>query len=383
MTEAWDLPASRGGLRDEAADWFAVMRGPDAEARRGEFEAWLDAHAIHREAYNRIAETFSLGKALKGTGLDEQVSQPASPAGDGKAARMAWASALLLIAAVAAAMVWAVMRQTQAFAPATQVAAMGAPEQRLETQIGEIRQFRLADGSVATLDTDSVLLVSLRGGSRDLTLIKGRARFFVAHEKRPFLVTAGGGTVRAVGTVFDVNLGSGGRVDVRLLKGVVLVDVTGRAALGGQVRRLDPGQALAFGGTAAPALSSSGRPSDANWPSGLRDFDGVRVADVIQDANRYATIPLRAATADIGETRISGAFRIDDSAALAANIADVLGLAELADGREITLMRECPPEPQKNCKAPLIIQDRASLTPHPRHLRRMRQGGGDNEKGRS
>lgn len=352
MTEAWDLPASRGGLRDEAADWFAVMRGPDAEARRGEFEAWLDAHAIHREAYNRIAETFSLGKALKGTGLDEQVSEPAPPSGEGKAARRAWAAALLLITAVTAAMIWAVMRQNQAFAPATQVAVMGAPEQRLATQIGEIRQFRLADGSVATLDTDSLLLVSLRGGSRDLTLIKGRARFSVAHEKRPFFVTAGGGRVKAVGTVFDVSLGSGGRVDVRLLKGVVLVDVTGRAALGGQVRRLDPGQALTFGGAAEPALSSSGRPSDANWPSGLRDFDGVRVADVIQDANRYATRPLRAATSDIGETRISGAFRIDDSAALAANIADVLGLAELSDGSGITLMRECPPEPQKNCKAP-------------------------------
>lgn len=345
------MPASRGSLREEAADWFAIMRGPDAELRRADFEAWLDAQAIHREAYNRIAETFSLGKALKG--VEQEAPLPeAAPAQEPSGSRRAWAAALLLIAAAAAAMIWGAVRQNQAFAPRPQLAAASAPTQRLATRIGEIRDFRLADGSLATLDTDSLVLVAFRGGSRDLTLLRGRARFSVAHETRPFLVSAGGGTVKAVGTLFDVKLGSGGRVDVRLLTGVILVDMSGRTAGGGQVRRLDPGQALSFGGSAQPALSSLGRPSDANWPSGVRDFDSVRVADVIQDANRYAKVPLRAATADIADTRISGAFRVDDSAALGANIAEVLGLAELSDESGITLMRECPPGPQRNCKAP-------------------------------
>lgn len=89
MTGTSDLPASGGRLRDEAAEWFAVMRGPDAEVRRAEFEAWLERQAIHREAYNRIAETFSLGKALKGADLVALLAEPAPIPAKTKFARKA------------------------------------------------------------------------------------------------------------------------------------------------------------------------------------------------------------------------------------------------------------------------------------------------------
>lgn len=352
MTDTPHQPASRGSLRDEAADWFALMRGPDAERRRAEFEAWLDGHAIHREAYNRIAETFSLGKALKGAGLDEKVREPFPPATKSNSGRRAWATAFLLIAVAGAVMIWGAVRQNQSFAPRPQLAQKGSSQQRLATRIGEIMEFRLADGSIATLDTDSLVEVSYRNDTRGITLMRGRARFSVAHEARPFLVTAGNGTVRAVGTIFDVRLAASGKVDVRLIKGVVLVDATGRTMPGGQMRRLDAGQTLAFGGPEGPKVTILGKASDANWPAGVRDFDSVRVADVFADANRYAKVPLRAATPDIADTRISGAFRIDDGPALAANIADVLGLAEVTEAGVITLARECPPSLQENCRPP-------------------------------
>jgi transmembrane sensor len=187
---------------------------------------------------------------------------------------------------------------------------------------------------------------------RDLTLERGRARFAVAHETRPFFVAAGGGSVKAVGTVFDVGLTGTGRVDVRLLKGAIEVDVSSRDSGGPQVRRLVAGQALTFGGSAQPHLSALARSGDANWPAGLRDFDGVRVADVIADANRYASVPLRAATPDIANARISGTFRVDESTALAANIAEVLGLAQVTDAGGIELVRACPPSTEKNCRPP-------------------------------
>lgn len=340
MTEVPDLPASRGSMRDEAADWFAVMRGPDAEARRAEFEAWLDAQAIHREAYNRIAETFSLGKALKGAGLDEQISEPAPPAGKSKVARPAWAAALLLIAA-AAAMTWGVIRQNQAFAPRPQLAAADSSKQQLTTRVGEIRKFRMADGSVATLDTDSLILVSYDAGSRDLTLARGRARFEVVHDGRPFVVAAESGSVTAVGTVFDVALGAHGRVDVRLLKGAVDVTTASRSASTVGVSRLSAGEVMSFGGTAAPVLTKMSAMADADWPAGLRSFNGVRLADVLADGNRYGTLSLRTDEPGVADLRISGTFRVDNPRQLASNIAEVLGLVQMAEGNEIVLTRSC------------------------------------------
>ena len=55
----------KGQLFEEAAGWFARMRGPDAEASREEFEAWLARGALHRSAYNRAAEVFAMGKLLE------------------------------------------------------------------------------------------------------------------------------------------------------------------------------------------------------------------------------------------------------------------------------------------------------------------------------
>src|SRR3546814_2384163 len=80
MNEDNDTPKRPGNLRDEAAEWFAIMRGPDADARREEFEAWLARGALHRTAYNKIAETFSIGKGLKEDAPDDAGSAAPSPA---------------------------------------------------------------------------------------------------------------------------------------------------------------------------------------------------------------------------------------------------------------------------------------------------------------
>lgn len=39
-----------GSLRQVASEWFAVMRGPNANMHRAEFEAWLAQDTGHRTA---------------------------------------------------------------------------------------------------------------------------------------------------------------------------------------------------------------------------------------------------------------------------------------------------------------------------------------------
>src|SRR3546814_11350330 len=78
---------------------------------------------------------------------------------------------------------------------------------------------------------------------RDVVLERGRAQFDVAHApQRPFTVHAGPGTVRAVGTQFQVRH-QDDAVQVILLEGVVEVSAP---AAGGKDRRhstiLTPGQ---------------------------------------------------------------------------------------------------------------------------------------------
>jgi transmembrane sensor len=97
------------------------------------------------------------------------------------------------------------------------------------TKVGEQRQVRLADGSLAALNTDSQLDVAYSTGRRDLTLRQGEAWFQVAHNAaRPFEVHVGPVHVRATGTAFRCAGPTG--VWVVVTEGRVLAWVDGAGA---------------------------------------------------------------------------------------------------------------------------------------------------------
>jgi len=103
------------------------------------------------------------------------------------------------------------------------------------------RQSPVAAGTVI-LDTDSAVTVDLGASRRVLHLLRGRARFDVAHDvHRPFAVDAGDGEIVARGTLFDVDLT---RPDLRvtLYRGAVDVRITPRDGSTPLLRRLAPGQ---------------------------------------------------------------------------------------------------------------------------------------------
>src|SRR3546814_7743840 len=54
----------------------------------------------------------------------------------------------------------------------------------------------------------------------------------------------------------------------------------------------------------APVKVTSSPVSDRQWPEGVREYDGVPLADLVTEANRYATGPMLVASADIRDTRV-------------------------------------------------------------------------------
>ncbi|WCT79099.1 FecR family protein [Novosphingobium humi] len=358
MMEEAQTPPSHGQLRDEAADWFTIMRGPDAETRRQEFEAWLARGAVQRMAYNRIAETFSLGKFLNETSETEKPDLP-KPQGENRR-RMYLAfvgTALVGLTAIGAFHWYGDIPAGNLASPPPIAVSLpsGAQPQKLATAIGEIRFFKLADGSTVTLDTGSLLLISLSKTERDLRLVRGHARFEVAHEARPFVVSAGGGTVTARGTIFDVTVADDRRIKVHLLRGAVDVAMAdARGQSGGPPLRLTPGQQISLeeGGVLQLAQASDANNGDAQWPDGLRDYENVRLSDLIADANRYASQPLVAASDDVNEIRVSGTFRVTDTKHLAQNLAGLLGLTLVASPNSLSLARSCPAGRQNICQPP-------------------------------
>jgi len=69
---------------------------------------------------------------------------------------------------------------------------MGSELQTLATAVGQQRSVTLADGSVVSLNTNTIVETHLQRSIREIYLRQGEAHFQVAHDRsRPFLVHAG------------------------------------------------------------------------------------------------------------------------------------------------------------------------------------------------
>jgi transmembrane sensor len=91
------------------------------------------------------------------------------------------------------------------------------------TAVGEVAGFRLPDGSVAILNTNSALAVHFDGTERRIDLLRGEAWFRVRKDvSHPFRVHAREGVAEAVGTAFGVR-NDNDDVTVSVTEGVVAV----------------------------------------------------------------------------------------------------------------------------------------------------------------
>lgn len=182
-----------------------------------------------------------------------------------------------------------------------------------QTAHGERRSVLLADGSHVSLDAETELRVMLSAGKRDLELVQGQARFDVAHDvRRPFSVLAGGQSVVAVGTAFNIDL-SEKRPRITMIEGKVEVFDASQASSGQAPRRLTAlihGQQLSF-----TAQSAIVRPANVEaataWNNGQLIFDDEALATVVSRVSRYSTKPITVAP-DVATLKVSGVFQSND-----------------------------------------------------------------------
>lgn len=328
-------PFESNQLQREAIDWFARMRGDEAERHRAGFERWLARGAVHRSAYNRIANLYSDGKRVNWENLP-----PPQPVRG--AAKRVWMMSIG-VAALVGFVAWRIVAvpilpgDRSLNAPPVEIARKSDGIQ-YATRLGEIRTVKLSDGSKLTIDTDTLVTIDFGQTARHLRLEHGRARFEVAHEARPFVVDAGDAEVIARGTVFDVSYLEDRRVKVQLLHGAVDVTQKGSRA-GAPTLRLQPGGTIVVEPKAQPRQIQGKADAPEDWPKGMMEFRRAPLADVIAQVNRYAVAKVRLADPSLGKIEVSGVFRIDDADALAGHLAQLLGLRVERTAGEIILTR--------------------------------------------
>ncbi len=187
----------------------------------------------------------------------------------------------------------------------------------------------LEDGSVIELNHGAVVTVHFTAGERGVRLEHGEAYFTVAQDHaRPFLVTARGVAVRAVGTAFNVRLDAA-VVEVLVTEGRVRVDSAREAAGKPGPRHGPPPEPpliplLEANQRAVVSLSPrSGPPRIAtlmpgeiervlSWQHRLLHFTATPLSEVVVGFNRRNVVQLVVIDPELAAISISATFRSDN-----------------------------------------------------------------------
>ena len=292
----------------EAADWYARLRAENvSEIDAARFRAWIAADSTHRRAFEAIDDFWDdleliaeSPEVLRERGAIARRRAAATRRKGRARRRLVWAAAAVVLLVIGA-VVWTYHERAD----------------RYVTDIGEQRIVTLADGSVITLNTSTEIRLHFKPGRRDVELVSGQANFEVAKDAaRPFIVTAGDRSVRAVGTQFDV-FKSADKVTVTLIEGKVAVtraDASPASAPRSSDTKPDEivlaaGEQLSYGLKSAPtAPTNADIPRVEAWRARKLDFSDTPLVEAIAEANRYSVVQIVLEAPAFKDARISGRF---------------------------------------------------------------------------
>ena len=188
------------------------------------------------------------------------------------------------------------------------------------TSIGERRQIALEDGSQLQLNSNSAVDVKFDGHQRVIELLQGELWVEVAKEPlRPFVVRTDQGTATALGTRYLVKRAADGTTVVTVIESTVAIKGDtgdGVKVTAGQRAVLDHGHAQ------APQATGNSDP-DA-WTRGLLKVNDQPLGEVLQTLASYRHGLVRFDSQALQNLRVSGVFKLDDTTAALATLADNL-----------------------------------------------------------
>jgi transmembrane sensor len=316
--------------KSEAVDWLVRRRSASTDVSAA-FEAWLEQAPDNADAYAEVERAWS-AVALAGDDpelIDLRQSVSARAAQPRRAIAAGLVAALLGLSALGA----------------YQLAAPKAlADQSFRTGVGQQATVTLPDGTSVTLNTDTVVRTRADEGRRLVYLERGQAYFKVAKDRRhPFVVTAAGRTVTALGTAFDVRV-DGRELKVVLVEGRVRVESIKPAGLANQTApqqgvlatEMGPGSQLVAPDDADWRVTRTDTARETSWLHGQIVIDDKPLREVVEELNRYSERKVVLVDARLGDAHLSGIFRPGDLEGLASAL-ETSKLGRVADSNQSEL----------------------------------------------
>lgn len=320
-----------------AVHWHERMQSAPTPAEIAAFEAWQAADERNAQAYAAVVRTIALASEIRN-------APELLPIRHETLTRVAIARpryhlpktqiAAGFMAAVTAGIIWlAVAGGPFQLSPATQDVRPEVTTRTYETRAGERMTVTLEDRSVVHLNTRSILQVDYTVAARRLKLLSGEALFEVAHAPhRPFTVAAGGRTITALGTMFDVRF-ENKALQVALVEGAVVV----RQGAGNVMARMHPNDLLLADGKRLAVTHHADIRRFISWKDGVILFNDTALTDAVAELNRYSNLQIVIADPSIASLRISGSFPTSDTKGFLEALQLLFPVAVSNDGNRTVL----------------------------------------------
>ena len=332
-------------ILEEAAEWFVDLSEGNLPAEHcNAFSAWLRRSPENVAAYLEVSAFWADAPMALGTEPGPDVDAivaaalaednvvilpaaadpscaPAPPVRTFRNGRLAQAAGVMLVMGAVTAAVWGIDSWRRP------VYATGLAEQRSIT---------LSDGSTVQLNARSRVRLRFTDTERVVELAEGQALFAVAKDPaRPFVVASGAARVRAIGTQFDVARRRSGTT-ITVLEGrvAVLADSTalepaaagarpavpaGRMAtdrMAGRSVYLAAGEQVTITAGTVSVPQPANRAAATAWTQRRLIFSASRLADVVEEFNRYNSRPIEIGDPGLESLEISGVYSSTDPASL-------------------------------------------------------------------
>lgn len=350
-----------------AAGWLARRDGMHwSERDQRQLDAWLQVSLAHRVAFIRLDAAWQQSGRLQALGAGLRVSgapprgswassrsrgmEPAGQASHPPAAAVVTTHAARLPARGQRRPPRTVPRVFGIAALLVLVVSLvlgwrhyGTVEQvSYRTAIGELREVPLADGSFATLSSNSRIRVTWSQRERHVELQQGEAFFAVAKDPtRPFVVSAGDRRVTAVGTRFSVRRDA---TDLRVVvtRGLVRLETDSAPGSPHQPASLLPAGSVAVANDNG-VMVHSGTLEQAeeylSWRNGFVTFHDTPLATAVAEFNRYNTRKIVIGDAGVGVLRVGGNFRWSNTDAFVRLLTRGFPIKAARQGGTIVLSR--------------------------------------------
>lgn len=299
-----------------ALAWLSLLHDQPSSGDQATFSQWLRADPAHVAAYSQAQVLWELSEvpARKLAGEEALALQGYLNAmhASKRSRVVRWSGALAMAACLVV-----MVSMGAGWQPSRWVDDFGAD---YVTAPGEIKTVTLADKSQITLDADSAIAVDFNHGERHIQLRRGAGFFSVTHTGESFVVAAGSGEARVLGTQFEVRLQPAG-AQVTVLSGRVGVTPSTQ----GQQQILTAGQQVAYTDGIADQMHAVDSESRLAWRDGWLNYYKAPLADVVKDLERYYPGRILLLNDEMGAKRVSGSFPSQDPQAVLNALQAVLG----------------------------------------------------------